>query len=331
MTHEIQLASVVDDYRASQAQREPRVGKVRALVGDGAGNLVGPNGVPWVLCRLGGDSSRLVQAYNASWLIPAVDMSVTLLEVYDNDRVSHYELRELNNFPYVDYNPSYQGGQGLHHLSHEIRPDGQGGFDAVFSYPRARTDLRLSAYDPPTLHLYVFPGWYRIGSTLYRFDGGDVGAFTPPGSGIQYAAVFIDATGAFTIVPDALLLTTPFSVALISDKAPLGLVQLTFGQTGIADADLVQDLRYIVEDGGSGGGGGSGSTTTIATDRWAAVAAQTDFALPDTADYLVSVSVNGLVADPLTYSLSTDGNTLTFSSGLSASDVVVANYAVLTI
>lgn len=331
MTDTIGHQRAVKEQRKSLATRESVQAREQALIGDVVGNLTGPSGVPWVLARINGDASRLVQAYNATPIIPVKDFSVTLLKKFNPDRGTYYEIEKPSaEVQYTDYNVSNMGGQGAHHLSHEWRPDGIGGSDVVFIYPRALTPLRVTANNPADLFLYILPGWYRVNNVMSYWAGGLVGPFTPPGSGLRYDGVYIDAAQGLWVTPGALNVAggPPATFALSDGLMPLCAVQLAAGQTAITENDLIQDVRPFLSWVDDSGGGGS---SVIAVNRWAASAAQTDFALPDVAASLVTVSDNGSIVDPLSYDLSADGTTLVFTTGRTAGHVIVASYVVETV
>lgn len=240
MTEEILFQNASDELQSLQQQREIKQGRVRAVLGDGNGNLIGPGGVPWVLARLGGDASRLVQAYNGTPLMPSEGMSVTLLMRYTEGRVDHYEIERLSNdVPYVGYNPGALGGVAQHAASHEFRVDG--GWDGVNVYERAITSLRVNAQTTPDLTVQVAAGYYVIDGQLYYFAGGNSAAFTAPGSGIRYDVLTINIAQVLNIETGALTLP-PIAFALVSHRLPLVAVRLVAGQTSITEDDLF-DVR----------------------------------------------------------------------------------------
>lgn len=250
MSHEIQIQSAVDDLITFKRTREEKVGRVQALVGDGAGNVVGNNGVPWVLCRLGGDVNRLVQAYNGTLLTPSEGMSVTLLVKYREGRVDHYEMeRQSGSEIYAGYVPSTMGVLGAHHLSHEGTTGG--GWDLVNIYPLNMTMLRCDAQATPDLTLSIAPGMYSINGVLCFYAGGTSPTFTPPGSGSEYHVLSINAGGILTITPNGLTYP-PFSMSIPSDNIPIAAPYLYAGQTAITASDLLFDPRPFLSIGGSG-------------------------------------------------------------------------------
>ncbi len=249
MTQEIAIQSAVDAMQSLQHTREPLQGRARALVGDGNGNLVGNNGAPWVLCRLGGDVNQLVQAYNGTFLVPSEGMSVTLLIKYKEGRVDHYEIERLSSdVPYPGYIPGATGGTQAHHLSHEGTTGG--GWDLVNVYPLNLTMLRCDPQATPDLTLAIGPGMYWIGSTPCYYAGGTSPAFTPPVSGSEYHVLSIDAAGTLTITVNAITYP-PFVMTIPSDNLPIAAPYLYAGQTVIVQADLAFDPRPFLTVPGS--------------------------------------------------------------------------------
>lgn len=98
--------------------------------------------------------------------------------------------------------------------------------------------------------------------------------------------------------------------------------------TNVTDPSSAQDAatKGYVDAQISALPGGAGQVTGIA--RWAASSSQTNFDLPDIAEFLVQVTDNGSMVDPLTYSLSPDGTQLVFDSGITAAHVVTAEFIV---
>jgi hypothetical protein len=74
------------------------------------------------------------------------------------------------------------------------------------------------------------------------------------------------------------------------------------------------------------GGGGSGHVHGLA--RWNGASGQDTFDLPDVAEYLESVTLNGLDEDPFGYSLSSDGTQILFEDPLSSDTLVIAHYVI---
>lgn len=256
MSNETLYQAAVRSAQDSLETREIKRGRVRALLGDVAGNLVGPSGVPWVLARLYGDPSRRVEAYNGTPLTPTFNMAVVLLVRYENGRATRYDVEGLDNgVTYAGgYIPGQNGGVALHAISHE-RGGGSpiGGWDAVNVYERMFTSLRPDAQVIPDLTVAVAPGYYWITDTEYYFAGGNTGTFTPPGSGSEYHVVTLDAAGALNIQVGALT-SPPVVFTLPTDEIPIVAVYLTAGQTAITESDML-DIRPFMSVGGTGGGG----------------------------------------------------------------------------
>jgi len=87
--------------------------------------------------------------------------------------------------------------------------------------------------------------------------------------------------------------------------------------------DQLADRLTIAEAGGGGSTGSGGHLHGLA--RWLS-SGGTTFNLPDIAEYIESVSLNGLEEDPTLYSLSSDRTQIVFDSATTAADVVTAQY-----
>lgn len=250
MTNEVLYQSAVSSERDKLATREIKHGRVRALLGDVVGNLVGPSGAPWVFARLYGDPSRRVEAYNGTPLTPAIDIAVVLLVRYENGRATRYDVEGLDNgvtYP-GGYTPGGQGGVAAHHLSHEGVAGG--GWDLVNIYPLNMTMMRADPQVIPDLTVTVAAGFWWASGTLVYFPGGTSGAFTPPGSGLRYDVLTLDASGALNIQVGALT-TPPLAFALPTDELPIVAVLLSAGQTAIQRQDMY-DVRPFLSIGGGG-------------------------------------------------------------------------------
>lgn len=304
--------------------KETRRDFERALAGDGNGVINVPGRPLFIYARLQGDPSRLVSAFNP-FLALAEDVPIILLKKYDRNRVVGYEVQGISSevqwggFTPVTYPP--------HAHSHETDGSGTGGWDPVFVFPRMLTMLLVNAQLAPDLTVRVGAGYYSINGELYYYAGGNSGAFTPPGSGARYDVLTLDASGVLHIEVGALAVP-PVAFTLEPDRVPLAAVYLVFGQTTITEGDLF-DVRPFFSI--ASGGGGGGASHAHALMRWEASAAQTDFTLPDTALQLETVSDNGVISDPLTYDLSADGTTLVFTSGRTATHIILATYIVASI
>lgn len=264
MSHEIQIQSAVDDLITFKRTREEKIGRVRALVGDGIGNLVGNNGVPWVLCRLGGDVNQLVQAYNGTTLIPSLGMPVTLLVRYKEGRVDHYEIeRSSGGETWPGYLPGPSGGVVAHHLSHEGVSGG--GWDMVNVYPLNVTMLRADPQATPDMTVLVADGLYLIGQNLYYFPGGTSPTFAAPGSGIRYSVLTLSASGTLHITA-AGMTNPPVAFALPANEIPIVAVLLAAGQTAITRNDLF-DVRPFLSIGAAATTNAILTPPTITTNR----------------------------------------------------------------
>ena len=109
-----------------------------------------------------------------------------------------------------------------------------------------------------------------------------------------------------------------------------------------ATADLANErvltagANITITDGGAGGAvtivGDVSSGHVHGLTRWNGAVAQTNFELPDIAEYVDWVADNGLMFDPgEDYSLDADGDTIVLTSGLAEAAVITAGYVIAQI
>lgn len=377
MSNEVGFQRAARALRARLDSKQPRREIVRALAGMADG-LIETGQPRYIYARLQGDESRLVRAYNPGFALSA-DRPIDLLKRFDALRVVGYDVLGFNN-DVVYPNDEYQGAVDAHHLSHELRGDGSGGWDALNVYSRMIVPIRANAQTPPDLTVYVQDGFYDINGPKY-FEGGSSPVFTPPSTDSKYDVVVIDSNGVISIIADGFAFPPPF-FSIPTDVAPIAIVLLSAGQTSILEMDIIDARMFlsrvtaesiqhdllsathpdtvaaspVVGDlivgtvsgwqrlpvGQAGyilsvvGGtptyvpSGASSGHVHALERWVASAAQTDFLLPDLAEYLELVSDDGLIVDPQEYTLSADYLTVVFASGRTLGAVIVATYVVLS-
>lgn len=98
----------------------------------------------------------------------------------------------------------------------------------------------------------------------------------------------------------------------------------------VALLTAIFDLLYEpLGGGGSGSGGASGHLHGLA--RWNGASGQTTFDLPDVAEYIDSIMINGLEEDPLVYTLSSDRTQIVLDTALSSDSNVIAHYVIASI
>lgn len=114
------------------------------------------------------------------------------------------------------------------------------------------------------------------------------------------------------------------SLAKSGGSALYGDVTLSAG-TGIAITPSGNDLEIasIASDGSGGHAHG--------LERWNGAASQTTFDLSDTWQMVESLQINGLVEDPLVYSLSSDGTQIILDTALDSAATVTANGILLQV
>jgi predicted GH43/DUF377 family glycosyl hydrolase len=95
--------------------------------------------------------------------------------------------------------------------------------------------------------------------------------------------------------------------------------------TGAELEELTDGSETALHSHASSGGSGSGGNHLHGLARWLS-SGGTTFDLPDIAEYVESVALNGLEEDPTLYSLSSDRTQIVFDSATTAADVVTAHY-----
>jgi hypothetical protein len=214
----------------------------------------------------------------------------------------------------------------------------------------------ITPNDGLSLH---FKGW------IYWIDDAFVPAYEQdidfssnlPSAGALIGLLEIDATGAISILEgtpvDSRDLLTYADIPPPSiGKTPLGFaVKLYAGQTkalqglDFSSSDLI-DLRWT---GYSNGGSGSfitdwGNIQNLPTwinaiesgqllefieiDRWSALAGDHTFDFSDFVLEIISIEVNGVVQDPLTYTLSSDNLQVVLDTPLAFDAIVTSKYKI---
>jgi hypothetical protein len=175
------------------------------------------------------------------------------------------------------------------------------------------------------------------------FAAPDVGAYTDipvPDPGKYLVAFILLHEGQEELSDDDI--RVPFPLAIVQDLTHSHSVDasgVTYTPSDVTDWDadtdpgntddaldqLVERLRVVEETGGEGEGA-PGHAHGLA--RWNGASGQTTFELPDVAEYIDSVMLNGLEEDSFVHSLSADGSQIILDSALTSATTVTAHYVI---
>jgi hypothetical protein len=105
-------------------------------------------------------------------------------------------------------------------------------------------------------------------------------------------------------------------------------VSTSASSDGSSDFAARRDHVHLYTPGEEGGETGGGESHDHGLARWNGEASQTTFDLPDFAEAIEWLALNGLIEDPFVYSLSPDGSQVVLDTGLTSSQLVMASYIV---
>jgi hypothetical protein len=163
-----------------------------------------------------------------------------------------------------------------------------------------------AAADTP-LDADEFGFWDVVDSVLKKITWANIKATLKTYFDTLYAAL-----GHSHSIPDASVI--PYTPADVTDW-----------DGDVDPGDVDNALDQLADRITTGGGAGAGGGHSHGLARWLS-SGGTTFDLPDIAEYLESVSLNGLEEDPLLFSLSADRTQIVFDSATTATDVVTAHY-----
>ena len=225
---------------------EPRRVIVRAVAGDGAGNVAVPGytNIYWV--RIVGKASFMAQAYCDS-LIPAHGMNVLCEEKVEENRKRYVIIGRPDTQGWFDDEPGY--GQGSLAPTHSVAHE-QGGPDMLSVSKGMLENLRATPTDPNTMAVYVsYDLNVGFGADYLEYDGGNSPNFTAPAWGERYDLLTIDSTGTLAITTGTEAWTDPTYPSVPFGKIPICYV-LTNSATTSINANMIYDCRPVFSVGG---------------------------------------------------------------------------------
>lgn len=216
---------------------EPKHIRVRAIMGDGAGNLT-TSEARYYLARLLGRTPMLVKAY-CETLVPAHGMHV-ILEVTDHAGQRRYVVvGRPDDQGWFDTERGY--GQGSlappHHWAHE-----ENGPDAINVSSYMLENVRATLADPEGLKVHVAYGYVAVGTETKWFAGADTDEFDLPPYGEQWVLVSLDSNLDFNYTYGEIAWTNAVKPDLPTEELPICYVLLRAGDSAV-DSQRLYDAR----------------------------------------------------------------------------------------
>ena len=191
---------IVERLQRFEASREPRHEIIWGLMGDVDGTISVPNQAGKVYCRLLGETSNLVRAWNSTMPLVVnlrVDIEVERQEGMPDD----YTVLGVSRTGYGGYIDDTRNYVPPHHETHEYS-SGVGGYDIVNVYTRALAELRADAQATPDMTVAISAGLYMTKTSLVIRGAEDSPTFSAaPAAGIiRYDLLYLDTgTNAYGI------------------------------------------------------------------------------------------------------------------------------------
>ena len=249
-----------------KANLEPKHVYLRAIVGDGAGNVVvaGRSHFYWI--RISGRQEHIAQAYCDAF-IPAHGMHVVVEELQRSGQ-SWYNITgraDSQGWFTEDGNVVDAGSNAPpHHWAHE-----EHGQDMVNVSPYMIRPLRAVPTSPASMALYVEWGEVCFGRTTFQWPldgsaGDESSVFTAPTWGNRYDLLSLDSDGDLNITVGVSAWGTPARPDCPTGELPICYVWLSSGDTTIP-VNRIYDSRPIFSVGIVGDTGPAGADAHIHT------------------------------------------------------------------
>ena len=340
-----EINRIVDDRSGEWIDRKP------VRLGDYSETVLTPT--PGVLyARM--ENGRVIKVHNAANVPPDFDLPVTIAR--NRNTPKEWQIISIRR---VYDDPAGGGRINYHHEQHEFIDDNPGP-DTVWVGRKQNIQLTILVSDAENFVVTVYGAVIRTSSGLAQIDTQtvDLSSYVPA-TGAVFVTIQSSESGVLSVVEgvnfESLMAGSFDNVPdADADKYMLGCVVLFEAMTELENKHVF--IPYQFYQGGTQVATWGNITGTLSNQadlqaaldakadadhihegndghihglaRWNGASAQTTFDLPDIAEYIESVLLNGLEEDPLVYSLSTDGTQIVLDTGLPSAQAVFAHYVI---
>jgi len=225
----------VEAFRSFIRKVEPIHVYVRAIAGDGAGNVAvsGHTNLYWV--RILGESDFTAQAF-CDTMIPAHGQHVICEEKVKENRKRYVIVGRPDDQGWFDDEAGYGLGSKTapHHTAHEL-----GGPDMINVAKYLHDFLRATATDPASMQVYVSgDNAVLINNAPTEIAGTNSPTFTAPAWGTRYDLLALNSDGELEIIQGIEDWMAPAYPDIPEDLLPICYVLLQSGDTYIPNARI---------------------------------------------------------------------------------------------
>lgn len=268
-----ELVAILKELLTNRFYPKPQF--IRALLGDGQGNVIVPDRPDYNYVRFNRSSSEKFEVFNKEVSQPIDGWPILVGELPWQPGLTQVVGTDWAAYSQTGWGDSVASIQA-HAPTHEW-PTFAPGSDAVNVYMRALTPLRTQVVGSGSNSVYVTPYEYDHTGTNVQWPGVPAMDFSskPPTGSMLYMGVYLNpATNALGVVSGS---TTVFTDALEPTIPnwplgvyPSGYVRLYGGQAGITERDIRPAQRIynstLMFTGTSGGGGGASAASQSEVD-----------------------------------------------------------------
>lgn len=246
------LRDAVEAFRGFVRKVEPRHIYVRAIAGDGAGNVAvsGHTNLYWA--RVLGEADFTAQAF-CDTMIPAHGQHVILEEKVQDNRKRYVIVGRPDDQGWFDEEPGYGLGSRApeHHVAHEL-----GGPDMINVAKYLHDFLRATATDPGSMQIYVSgDNAILVDNAVLEFTGTNSPTFTAPTWGQRYDALVLNSDGDLEIIQGTEDWISASYPTIPDNVLPVCYVLLQSGDTYIPNARIYDCRPFFTLNSGSAGEG----------------------------------------------------------------------------